>query len=477
MKLSVYKNTFLKSLLLALISFFCIPAQAADANKNEPHKILSYEQALSQGKVRLAVPYDPTIYISSKNRPTGLSVPIAQYFGEWLSKKYQKPISVELVPEPTGNLIDPLDTGDADIAMGYLSSYAKQLNSSKYISINHAEHQKQVLVAAQNARPINSAEDLSGKIVCIGRQTRSAALKKLNEDLVQKGLPPVIVYQDRIALDDEEMLQMVNDGLIEYVIAVKWRTELWKPYLTNAKINNNIEFDIKGNIGWAIRSTDQSLQKDIMDFSSSASNDEAIAQFGKNDFRVRKNALKDPKSKEEWARFVSMRPIFEKYGDQYDLNPILLASFGFQETMLNQSLVSPTGAIGIMQLTTTTGNAMDVGNIHDLDANIHAGAKYLNQLATQNFKKDGLGENNLALFAIASYNMGPANILKARKAAQNRGFDPDQWFLNVEMVAGEMFGNEPIDYVRNIYKYYLVYQLSLNPSLNISADRLSYFKE
>ena len=463
----------MKWLFLFLMSFLCLTVKAKD-QVNTSSKVLSYQQALQQGKIRLAVPYDPTIYVSSKNKPLGLAVPIAQNFGEWLSKKYQKPIRVELVPEPTGKLIDPLDTGEADIAMGYLGDYAKRLKSNQYTSVFHAEHQKQVLVSSQNAQPIRSVEDLSGKIVCLGRQTRSAAIKKLNEDLVQKGLRPVILYQDRMALDDEEMLQMVNDGLIEYVLAVKWRTDLWKPYLTKAKINQDIEFDIKGNIGWAIRSADKTLQDDIEAFSSSNLNDEAILKFGKTDFDSRKNALKDPISKEEWSRFTSMRPLFEKYGDQYDLSPLLLASFGFQETMLNQSLISPTGAIGVMQLTPATGGAMGVGNIHELEANIHAGAKYLNQLASQNFKNEGLNKSNLALFAIASYNMGPANIIRARKEAQARGFNPDEWFLNVEMVAAELFSNEPVEYVRNVYKYYLVYQLSLNPSLNLSSDHLNY---
>jgi membrane-bound lytic murein transglycosylase MltF len=471
---STNRDIRLKSLFLLLTAFLCLSANAKESNNANPQRYLSYQQALNAGKIRMAVPYDPTIYLSSKNKSTGLSVPIAQYFGKWLSNKYQRPISVELVPMPEGKLIDPLDSGEADIAMGYLGGYSRKLKSDKYISLQHAEHQKQVLVSSSHARPINSAEDLSGKVVCLGRQTRSAALKQLNAELAHKGLPPVIIYQDRLALDDEEMLQMVNDGLIEYVLAVKWRTELWKPYIPDARINPNIEFDIKGNIGWAIRSADKTLQSDILDFSSSAFNDEALIQFGKNDFSSRKNALKDPKAKEAWSRFIAMRPIFEKYGQQYGLNPLFLASFGFQETMLNQSLISPTGAIGVMQLMTATGEAMNVGDIHNLDPNIHAGAKYLSQLATQYYKKEDFNKNNLALFAIASYNMGPANINKARKEAQIRGFDPNQWFLNVEIVAAELFGIEPLDYVRNVYKYYLTYQLSLNPKVDISEDQLDH---
>jgi len=252
-----------------------------------------------------------------------------------------------------------------------------------------------------------------------------------------------------------------------------YRVDLWEPYLSNIKIYRNIEFDIGGNIGWAIRSADKSLEEDILAFSSSQLNAEALLVFGKIAFTKKRMGLKDPKAAEAWERFISMRPIFEKYGNQYDLNPLLLASFGFQETALNQALVSPGGAVGVMQLTEATGRSMNVGDIHTLDANIHAGAKYLNQLVSQNFNGEAPDKSNRALFAIAAYNMGPENLAKARSEANKRGFNPNEWFLNVEMIATQLFGTVTMNYVRNVYKYYVVYQLSLDPSLDATLGQLA----
>lgn len=458
-----------KASLLYLIHSAVLAVGLSDSS---PDSALSYQQLLSRNEIRIAVPYDPTIYIDAKGKPTGISVQISKYFGLWLSENYQRKISVKLIPTLSEKLIDALDSGEADIALGYLEQYKNRLESPIYLSQSHAEHQSQVLVSALNSPIVRSADELSGKLIFLGRQVRSAALIKLNDKLIQEGRPPVILNKDHVGLDDEEMLQMVNDGLIPYVMGTEFRVELWKPYLTNIKVYKDIRFDISGNIGWAIRSRDKGLMEDIVTFSSSPLNTEALKIYGQVAFGTSKSGLKDPKGKEEWTRFISMRPIFEKYGNQYHLDPLLLASFGFQETMLNQALISPGGAIGVMQLNAATGNVMNVGNIHELDANIHAGTKYLNTLLSDTFNKDGLDNSNRTLFAIASYNLGPNNVAKARNEAAKRGFDPNKWFLNVEMACAALFGTAPMNYVRNIYKYYVIYQLSLNPALSKSFDKI-----
>ena len=48
-----------------------------------------------------------------------------------------------------------------------------------------------------------------------------------------------------------------------------------------------------------------------------------------------------------------------------------------------------------------------------------------------------------------------------RKLAEKRGLDPNTWFNNVEVVTAERIGMETTIYVRNIYKYYAAYRLTL----------------
>lgn len=112
-----------------------------------------------------------------------------------------------------------------------------------------------------------------------------------------------------------------------------------------------------------------------------------------------------------------------------------------------------------MQVLPRTGKELKVGDIRIIEPNIHAGSKYMDQLITTFFSDADFADNDRTLFAFASYNCGAGNVSAMRKEAAKRGFDPDKWFNNVEVVTGEKIGMETTTYVRNIYKYYVAYKL------------------
>jgi membrane-bound lytic murein transglycosylase MltF len=114
-----------------------------------------------------------------------------------------------------------------------------------------------------------------------------------------------------------------------------------------------------------------------------------------------------------------------------------------------------------MQIMPATGAELKVGDIRLTEPNIHGGAKYMDQLMTRYFKDASFDPTNRTLFAFASYNAGPGNIAKMRKEAEKRGLNPDKWFNHVEVVTAEKIGMETTTYVRNIFKYYTSYKLTL----------------
>jgi membrane-bound lytic murein transglycosylase MltF len=169
--------------------------------------------------------------------------------------------------------------------------------------------------------------------------------------------------------------------------------------------------------------------------------------------------LKDPTASDDRKRFVQLYALFEKYGQQYRFDPLMLAAQGYQESQLNQDAKSHVGAVGVMQIMPATGKSLAVGDIRLAEPNVHAGAKYMDQLMTRYFADAKFDQVNRTLFAFASYNAGPGNMRKMRGAAEQRGLDPDQWFNNVEIVTAQKIGVETTTYVRNIYKYYVAYSL------------------
>jgi len=176
----------------------------------------------------------------------------------------------------------------------------------------------------------------------------------------------------------------------------------------------------------------------------------------------RTKQMRDPTKSADWKRFQEILALFQRYGARYDFDPLMLAAQGYQESQLDQNAKSQVGAIGVMQLMPDTGAEMRVGDIHVTEANIHAGVKYMDMLMTQYFPDAKFTNENRPLFAFASYNAGPGNIARMRSQAQKRGLNPDKWFNNVEVLVAEKIGIETTTYVRNIYKYYATYRLTLD---------------
>jgi membrane-bound lytic murein transglycosylase MltF len=81
------------------------------------------------------------------------------------------------------------------------------------------------------------------------------------------------------------------------------------------------------------------------------------------------------------------------------------------------------------------------------------------QLMDNYFKNVPFDEQNRNLFAFAAYDIGAGAIQSLRRKAEAEKLDPNVWFNNVERVAAARVGQEPVQYVRNIYKYYVAYKL------------------
>jgi membrane-bound lytic murein transglycosylase MltF len=172
-------------------------------------------------------------------------------------------------------------------------------------------------------------------------------------------------------------------------------------------------------------------------------------------------------------RFAEVRKYFEKYATEYQFDWLMLAAQGYQESGLDQSIKSPVGAIGVMQVMPTTAKDRNVaiGDIHIVENNIHAGVKYMRFLVNQYFDEPGIDKLNRHLFAFAAYNGGPNRIARLRRETAARGLDPNKWFNNVELLAAEQIGRETVQYVSNIYKYYIAYTLTLEQAKKRAAAK------
>jgi len=254
------------------------------------------------------------------------------------------------------------------------------------------------------------------------------------------------------ALEDEDMMEMLNAGLLEIIIVDDWKAKMWAQILPKLRVNEQAALRDGGRVGTAIRKGSPKLEAEMLDFYTSHIKKQGLGPYRMKKYMSRIKQIKNPTGTSEWQRFEQMLLLFQKYGEQYNFDPLMLAAQGYQESQLNQNAKSPVGAIGVMQVMPATGQELKVGDNNVMEPNIHAGAKYMDRLMTKYFSDANFTENNRTLFAFASYNCGPGNVSKMRKEAEKCGLDPNKWFNNVEIVTAQKIGMDTTTYVRNIYK-------------------------
>jgi membrane-bound lytic murein transglycosylase MltF len=226
-------------------------------------------------------------------------------------------------------------------------------------------------------------------------------------------------------------------------------------------LHENVTVRAGSNLGIAVRKNNTQLRAALNSFMGKYGLGSAFGNQVERRYLIDTTYVKSAASDDERKKFLAVVELFRKYGNQYTLDFLLLAAQGYQESRLDHSARSHVGAIGIMQVMPGTGRDMKVGDITQMEPNIHAGVKYMRSVMDANFRDEPMDLLNRGLFTFAAYNAGPGRIRQLRREAEKKGLDPNVWFGNVEQIASERIGRETVTYVSNIYKYYIAYRLVL----------------
>jgi len=421
-----------------------------------------FDEMAKRRLIRVLVVPSKTFYFVDRGTQRGLSYDRAKAFEDEINKKLKsKTLRVEMVfiPVHQDELLPALLKGQGDIAAANLTITPER---QKFVDFSEPfwTGVDEVVVTGPSSPPIESVDDLSGKEVFV-RPSSSyfQSLWHLNETLTQAGKKPVIIRSAPEQLADEDILEMLNAGLVEFTIVDSHKVNLWTKVLPKIKPHYDVAVRKGGEIAWAYRKNSPQLAAAVNDFAKTHGRGTGFGNAEFEEYLKSLKYVKDATSQAELAKFLRTIQIFQKYAGQYDFDWLLLAAQGYQESRLDQNVHSPVGAVGVMQVMPTTGKELDVGDVHQIEPNIHAGAKYLRTTMDRYFPEGELDPLNRALFAFASYNAGPAKVAKLRQEAKQQGLDPNVWFGNVEVIAAKRIGQETVSYVGNIYKYYVAYKL------------------
>ncbi len=417
---------------------------------------------IKRRQIRILVPYSKTFYFVDRGTQRGLAYEIGRSFEEELNRKLKAKhtkVHVLFVPVARDEIIPALREGRGDLAMANLTitpELLKQVDFSDPTARNVAE----IVVTWPGAEPIATVQDLSGKEVSL-RKTSSfyESIERLNAEFTKAGKAAVKVRLAPENLEMEDILEMVNAGLVKVTIADAHIAKFWKQIFIKLTIHPDVAVRTGGEIGWMIRKGSPQLKAELnADLARYPEGSARRNQLFQKYLKSTKYA-KEATSKEEIAKFERTVEFFRKYGDRYDMDYLLMMAQGYQESRLDQEAKSGVGAIGVMQVMPATGKDLAVGDITQIEPNIHAGVKYMRFMMNQFYKDEPMDTLNKGLFTFASYNAGPGRLQQLRKQAAKRGLDSNVWFNNVELIAAEKIGRETVTYVANIYKYYLAYKM------------------
>jgi len=431
------------------------------------HKIWTgdFDGMLERRVIRIFVPFSRTLYFNDKGRERGLTAENALDFEQYLNTKYRaklrpRPLTIVLIPATRDRLLSAVVDGQADIAAGDLTVTEERLKHVDMVAPEGGPQVREILLTGPKSPEIKGIDDLSGKTVHVRRSSPYyESLVALNERLRSQSKDEVKLVLVPDALEDEDMMDMLDVGLLQAIVVDDWLAKIWAPVLPKLVVHDDVMLREGGRIGWAIRKQSPLLAAEINNFYTKFLKREGAVAHRIQELTKRVKALKDPTGDAARKRFNDAVALFEKYGHQYDFDPLMLTAQGYQESQLDQRRHSPVGAVGVMQIMPATGKLMRVGDIHQIDANVHAGAKYMDYLMSQYFADAHFVETDRTLFAFASYNCGPNRVVTAREMAAKQNLDPNRWFNNVEITAGKRCGTQTTTYVRNIFKYYVTYKL------------------
>jgi membrane-bound lytic murein transglycosylase MltF len=409
--------------------------------------------------IRALVPYSRTYYhIDGKGR-SGMAFEALNAFEQYVNKQlgFSTPqVRVVFIPVSHDQLIKMLAEGYGDLALGGIT-ILEERKSLVDFSTPTQSGIKQVVVGGPGSVPLRNLAALSGKPVYIYKNGSYAqSLRKLNDSLEHVMLPPVQVQPVDEYLSVDDILEMVATGHLPYTIAEADVAHHWASQWDSLKVYDDLVVRSNSAYGCAVRKETPKLLALVNKFLKTHRKGTEYGNVLYSRYLGTKKQASRLRPKVSPETIHKLQGHFVEYAGRYQLDWLLLMAQGYQESRLDNTVVSSAGAVGIMQVkpSTAAGAPINIRNVHKLENNIHAGAKYDRHLIDHYFQDEPMDDLNKQLFALAAYNAGPSRIAHLRKVAQSKRLNHNVWFNHVEKVVAHEVGRETVQYVSNIYKYY-----------------------
>jgi len=409
-----------------------------------------------------AIPY---FFFSPDGREQGFDWRLLREYGQQLNRdrgRRKLPVVVVFLPLPYERLIPALNQGYVDVVAAGLTVTQPRAKLAAFTR-PYLSGVEEVVVANQAVTGLHSLDDLAGREVFVRPgSSYYQSLLGLNQRLKAQRKPPVKIIPADETLSTGDILEMVNAGIAPLTVADAPVARLWAGVLPQVRVLPGLVLRRGGELAMLVRKDSPRLLASLNAFLTTHRKGTRLGNVLFRRYFQGTRWIKNPQEGVLHQRLQRYMRWFRHYGQKHGLDPLLVVAQALRESGLDQSKVSPAGAVGLMQVLPSLAQDQrrDVKSLQQPQHNIAAGVQYLGLLRDRYFNEPGISPDDHLRFALAAYNAGPARIARVRRQAARMGFDRRQWFANCEVAALKHIGREPVEYVRDINKYYVALKLA-----------------
>ena len=303
--------------------------------------------------IRVGVTFNRTHYFIDKGQERGLTYEALKSFETDLNadlKTGNLKVHVLIVPMSRDLLAPSLLQGTVDM-IAAMVTVRPELEAIAAFSEPTRTNVSQVVVTGPGAPPIATVDDLAGREVFVRKASAYYdTLTKLNDQLKVRGKPAVILDEAPDVFEDDDILEMVNAGIVPITVVDDYLAEFWSQVFTGITVHKDVAVRTGGRLAVAFRKDNPKLREAVNGWLRKHQKGDAFRNTVERRYLQSTNFVKNAAADAERKKLLAVAEIFKKYGAEYKVDYLLMAAQGYQESTLDQNVKSPVGAIGVMQV-------------------------------------------------------------------------------------------------------------------------------
>ena len=224
---------------------------------------------VERGVVRALVVYTLGQYFLDGATQRGATYEALTQFETFLNEKVGRKkikVSVLIIPVQRDELLPALERGLGDIAAANLTITDSRLETVDF-SNPFLTEVSELVVSGPSAQDMKSLDDLSGREIHVRRSSSYwRSLEKLNDDLHSRDLKPIEMVRVEEFLQDEDLIEMVNAGMLPAIIVDSHKARFWAQFFDHITVHEDLAVRTGGSIGWAFRKDSPQLAEVVNAF-------------------------------------------------------------------------------------------------------------------------------------------------------------------------------------------------------------------